>query len=358
MRFLGRIDFPDLVKSVAGNGPAPDHTRIALSNMARTLPKLPFGQIHAPLEQNLRRFEFVQGQVHSALSSYEPSRKPFQYRSAKVTLPSLRIVASAHTPVRVEVGSNTDMTILIPFTGWSTATVGCQLFRAQAGVTALYLPAVARSGESGRRSLLSLSFQRERIEQAATSMFADASPSRHFQFDEPRLLPLSRCGLNVLSMLRQACRLVDTAALDPAAVDLLGAEDLFCRAIALLLSSDTALAAALKHPTRPNRGVIEQLCDYIDGNLTGPITMGDLERESGLKPRAIQLGFQRHFACTPSEWILNRRLDAARRLLIAGSGDTRIAEVAFRCGFPRPAAFSAAYRQRFGEQPNVTLRRR
>jgi AraC-like DNA-binding protein len=67
--------------------------------------------------------------------------------------------------------------------------------------------------------------------------------------------------------------------------------------------------------------VIERLCNYIDGNLTGAITMSDLERESGLKSRAIQLGFQRHFTCTPTEWILNRRLDAARRMLIAGSGE-------------------------------------
>ena len=125
-----------------------------------------------------------------------------------------------------------------------------------------------------------------------------------------------------------------------------------------LIEPVTTLEAVLKHPTRPNRGVIERLCNYIDGNLTGEITMSDLERESGLKSRAIQLRFQRHFTYTPTEWILNRRLDAAKRMLIAGSGDTRIAEVAFRCGFPRPAAFSAAYRQRFGEQPSVTLRRR
>ena len=94
---------------------------------------------------------------------------------------------------------------------------------------------------------------------------------------------------------------------------------------------ETTLEPVLVHGTSPTRGVVKRPCDDIEDNLTAQFSPAARERERDLMAGAILLGFQQHFASTPSEWILNRRLDAARQMLLDGSGDIRIAEVAFRC---------------------------
>ena len=89
-----------------------------------------------------------------------------------------------------------------------------------------------------------------------------------------------------------------------------------------------------------------------------PIRLDDLELASGLKARVLQLAFLRHLGRTPRQWILDRRLDAARDRLADPQSDRTVTSVALECGFTRPSSFTKAYKARFGELPRATVRRR
>lgn len=281
----------------------------------------------------------------------------FTYRSAQVSMRGMTVVASAHTPIEVSVRENPDLTVLIPFSGWSSATIGPRELRCQAKVTALYLPQVGRIGRSGTRSLLSLNIQRDRLLETAKAMLGPDQSLQMLAVDEPRLLPLRRHGLDLRRLLYQACGMIDLADLSSDRLELLGVDELLCRMLVMLLAAPESPTIFVADSQPADRSVIEKVCDYIEEHLNRPLTLTELQRETGLKPRAIQLGFQKHFARTPREWITERRLTRARQLLENGDDGTRVTAVALSCGFAKASAFSAAYAKHWGEKPSETLRR-
>ncbi len=75
---------------------------------------------------------------------------------------------------------------------------------------------------------------------------------------------------------------------------------------------------------------------------------------AGLKPRALQVQFLKHFGTTPAAYVRDHRLELARALLRDPRLAPSVTDVATRLGFEHLGRFAAAYRQKFGECPSVT----
>ncbi len=98
--------------------------------------------------------------------------------------------------------------------------------------------------------------------------------------------------------------------------------------------------------------------EWIDAHLSEAITLGRLCEVAGVGGRCLQKTFLERRGSTPIQYVINQRLEAARTQLLGAIGTVDVTSVAMACGFAHMGRFSTMYRQRFGESPSTTLRRR
>jgi AraC-like DNA-binding protein len=79
------------------------------------------------------------------------------------------------------------------------------------------------------------------------------------------------------------------------------------------------------------------------------IAVSDLAREYGYSVGGFIQRFTRYTGSTPRQYIINRRLWHARRLLAAGAA---VKEAARKSGFTDPSYFARRYRRAFGSAPS------
>lgn len=91
------------------------------------------------------------------------------------------------------------------------------------------------------------------------------------------------------------------------------------------------------------------LINYIHEHLTEDITLSDLARHSCMSRSALIRQFHRSYGCTPLSFILNRRIELARKLLM--EGDLQVKHVAYECGFQDVNYFIRLFRKRMGITP-------
>ncbi|MBX9813816.1 MAG: peptide-methionine (R)-S-oxide reductase MsrB [Sphingomonas sp.] len=89
--------------------------------------------------------------------------------------------------------------------------------------------------------------------------------------------------------------------------------------------------------------------DYMDTNLATALTLDDVARQIGVSPRHFGRAFRQSVGLPPHQWLLRRRIDAARELLAAG--DSPLAEVAVQCGFADQSHFTSTFRRATGTTP-------
>lgn len=97
------------------------------------------------------------------------------------------------------------------------------------------------------------------------------------------------------------------------------------------------------------RLIDERLAD----DLSAP-TLGDLAGLCGLSVRQLTRGFRVSRACSIGEYVEQRRMEAAKRLLMEGES---IKAIAFTMGFSSPSSFTFAFRRAVGASPS-TFRQR
>ena len=328
--------------------------------MRATLPRLAFGESISETSDDVDQLIASQQMTHRALNRYEPigGHGSFLQKSAAVSIGGLRLVASTHTPVSVDVGETDDVTLIVPFAGWSTAVIKGREYRWRSGESAMFLPRVARQGASGVRATVGISYDPERLKQVALSLAAAGSEAMvAAALSRPRLVPLARRGFSFATAFRRILSLVDDCLQQPNTLSLLGVDNMLYCTAALLLLPEEAIDSAGAVQGGGLTGPVDRACDYIRGHLGEPIRLADLEAVSGLKPRSLQIAFQRQHGCSAREWIRDQRLAAARRLLLDIGRPPSVTAVALQCGFTRLATFSRAYATRFGERPSDTLRR-
>lgn len=104
-------------------------------------------------------------------------------------------------------------------------------------------------------------------------------------------------------------------------------------------------------PPRPLGGLpsrrLKLVLDYIEDTLGQPIELRSLAALAGVSARHFERAFRQSMGIPPHAYVLRRRLDAARDMLITRA-DLPIEHIALRLGFSSTSHFSSAFRQRIG----------
>jgi AraC-like DNA-binding protein len=98
--------------------------------------------------------------------------------------------------------------------------------------------------------------------------------------------------------------------------------------------------------------------DFMLANLSEILTVADVARELGLSVRTLELAFRSVHDVSPHRYLASLRLAVSRRLLLSDPDVNSVTETCLACGIGHAGRFATAYRQRFGETPSETLRRR
>jgi len=103
---------------------------------------------------------------------------------------------------------------------------------------------------------------------------------------------------------------------------------------------------------------VKRAIDYIEANLEEAIGLSEIATAAGVPGRTLIRHFQ-DFKCTsPMRYLRAARYGKVREALRRAEPEESITEVAFKWGFTHMGRFSVEYRNRFGESPSETLRRR
>jgi len=118
-----------------------------------------------------------------------------------------------------------------------------------------------------------------------------------------------------------------------------------------------ALAAGLLEACAPEAGTgpaqprrLRQVVEQIHDDPARAWTAAEMAVLGGTSVRRLQEGFRQWLGCTPTQYLLDVRLQRARADLL-GDPALRVSDVAARWGFSSASRFAAAYRRRYGEPP-------
>ncbi|RYG79127.1 MAG: AraC family transcriptional regulator [Alphaproteobacteria bacterium] len=94
---------------------------------------------------------------------------------------------------------------------------------------------------------------------------------------------------------------------------------------------------------------VEKTKLHIDTNFAEPLLMQGLARNVGTNETKLSQAFRTAFGMTVFEYVRNRRMEEARRLL--RRCDMSVTEIAFEVGYEHSCNFSVAYKRHFGVTP-------
>lgn len=97
--------------------------------------------------------------------------------------------------------------------------------------------------------------------------------------------------------------------------------------------------------------------DYLQAHAHEPVCADELARVAGVSVRSLYAGFKEFLGVSPMLYLRDLRMERARTELMTGEAGN-VAGVALRWGFAHMGRFSCEYKQRYGETPSQTLRRR
>jgi AraC-like DNA-binding protein len=118
---------------------------------------------------------------------------------------------------------------------------------------------------------------------------------------------------------------------------------------------DGSLPASPTARETPSEAHVRRLEEWMDINVSEPVSVEDLARAAGVSVRSLQIACRRWRGCTPMDLLRRRRLDAAGEALRRAEPGATVTAVATEFGFFNFGRFAALYRDRFGETPSQTL---
>ena len=97
--------------------------------------------------------------------------------------------------------------------------------------------------------------------------------------------------------------------------------------------------------------------EFMEANAGDPIVMSDVAKECGCSRTKLFEAFKKERGWTPLQFLVRRRMERARRLLLRPNQRSTVATVSLDCGYPNFSRFAQEYRKIYGETPSMTLNR-
>jgi len=93
--------------------------------------------------------------------------------------------------------------------------------------------------------------------------------------------------------------------------------------------------------------------DYIEASIDRNFSLGDLERVTRHDRWQLSRDFRAMFGTSPYRYLIARRLERARRMMLAGCAT---AATAHACGFSDQSHFGRSFKKTYGLTPNAWLK--
>ena len=103
---------------------------------------------------------------------------------------------------------------------------------------------------------------------------------------------------------------------------------------------------------------VRKVEEYLQAHAHENVCADQLAQLAGVSLRSLYAGFKDFCGVSPMQYLRDLRLDRARADLLNLPDVPSVASVALRWGFGHLGRFSADYKERFGESPSESLRRR
>ncbi|MBB3083084.1 AraC family transcriptional regulator [Geodermatophilus sabuli] len=105
----------------------------------------------------------------------------------------------------------------------------------------------------------------------------------------------------------------------------------------------------------PQPRTVKRVVDAVRDDPGRPWTAGEMAELAGTSVRRLQEGFREWLDCTPTEYLVDIRLQRGHADLLADRTVT-VSDVAARWGFSSASRFAAAYRRKYGCSPSEARR--
>lgn len=93
----------------------------------------------------------------------------------------------------------------------------------------------------------------------------------------------------------------------------------------------------------------EKIRSYLDNHLTEEISVGRLAQMMYMSPDYLNRCFKRCYACTITEYIMDKRLSLAAEMLV--KKDMSITMIAAKVGYPNYTYFIKVFKKKYGVPP-------
>lgn len=110
---------------------------------------------------------------------------------------------------------------------------------------------------------------------------------------------------------------------------------------------------AMRKPGKENNTSVDYKMfeEYVDSNIENSITISNISREFALNKTEVKKRFRTLFNKTVHGYILQRRLDHARNMLLTTKDSVYL--IALKTGFTDPSHFIKAFKSAFGTTPAI-----
>ncbi|WP_432559042.1 helix-turn-helix domain-containing protein [Granulicoccus sp. GXG6511] len=126
---------------------------------------------------------------------------------------------------------------------------------------------------------------------------------------------------------------------------------------AIAIGVSPFLVDALADGDAAGPGYLAAAKEFVDQHLATDLTVGRIARACGISERQLHSAFRDHLAITPAQFIRERRLRAAHRLLTdpAFAMTGTVGQAAARVGVQHLGRFAGMYAERYDQPPSETL---